>query len=218
MEYDEWMEGKSTRVWLSDSMTALAQFAYVSPIPRVMHYNRATGGRYPCVKEKYGKCDGCDRGVDQISEFTYGIYIADKDKNIKHFPTSFTTNQHLQEHFRKIFAENINPCSILFEVSRGKIKTLTGRMVNGYSFKPLLESEPFVGEADRPSPFDDDKKWVVDRLIAESLRDLDGEQFNLIDLFLEMKSRFPHIEDKKLKSYAIRLCAEGVLDLRRAKE
>ena len=38
------------------------------------------------------------------------------------------------------------------------------------------------------------------------------------DLFLEMKSRFPNIEDKKLKSYAIRLCAEGVLDLRRAKE
>ena len=26
------------------------------------------------------------------------------------------------------------------------------------------------------------------------------------------------VEDKKLKSYAIRLCAEGVLDLRRAKE
>ena len=218
MEYDDWIEGKSTRVWLETSMTALAQFAYVSPIPRVMHYNKATGGRYPCVKEKYGKCEGCDRGVDQINEYTYGIYIADRDKNIRHFPTSFTTNQQLQEEFRRLFADNINPCSVLFEVKREQIKTLTGRMVNGYSFKPLLESDPYVGEADRPSPFDDNKKWVVDRIIAESLRDIDGQPYNLIDLFLEMKSRFPHMEDKKLKSYAIRLCAEGVLDLRRAKE
>lgn len=218
MEYDDWLTGKSTRVWLVDSMTALAQFAYVSPIPRVMHYNKSTGKRYQCKQEKYEKCEACVRGIDQISEFTYGVYIEHGDSDIKHFPTSYTTHQHLQEHFKTIFAENVNPCSILWGISRGQIKTLTGRMVNGYSFKPIEDSIPFVQEADRPSPFDDDRKWVVDRMVAESLRDLDGEQFNLIDLFLEMKTRFPVIDDKKLKAYAIRLCAEGVLDLRRAKE
>tara|TARA_R100001443_G_scaffold53657_2_gene65280 strand:+ start:114 stop:770 length:657 start_codon:yes stop_codon:yes gene_type:complete len=218
MDYDDWVTGKSTRVWLADSMTALAQFAYVSPIPRVMHWNKTTGKRYQCKQERYEKCEACDKGIDQISEYTYGIYIKDGDNDIRHLPTSYTTNQHLQEHFKTIFAENINPCSVLWEITRGKIKTLTGRMVNGYSFNPLLESDPFVAEADRPSPFDDERKWVVDRLVAESLRDIDGEQFNLIDLFLEMKTRFPQIEDKKLKTYAIRLCAEGVLDLRRAKE
>ena len=37
MEFDDWVESdKSTRVWLADSMTALGQFAYVTPIPRVM--------------------------------------------------------------------------------------------------------------------------------------------------------------------------------------
>ncbi len=43
MEYDDWIASdKSTRVWLADSMTALGQFAYVTPIPRVMHYNKHT--------------------------------------------------------------------------------------------------------------------------------------------------------------------------------
>ena len=69
MEFDDWIEsGKSTRVWLVDSMTALCQFAYVSPIPRVMHYNKHTHKRYECKQEKYEKCEACDRGIDQISE------------------------------------------------------------------------------------------------------------------------------------------------------
>ena len=76
----------------------------------------------------------------------------------------------------------------------------------------------YVAEADRPSPFDDGRKWIVDRMIAEAIKDIDGQPYNLIDLFLELKSRFPNVEDKKLKSYAIRLCIDGVVDLRRAKE
>ena len=55
-------------------------------------------------------------------------------------------------------------------------------------------------------------------MVAEGIRDIDGKPYNLIDLFLELKNRFPSIEDKKLKTYAIRLCSDGVIDLRRAKE
>ena len=52
MEFDDWIASeKSTRVWLADSMTALGQFAYVTPIPRVMHYNKHTKGRYECKQE-----------------------------------------------------------------------------------------------------------------------------------------------------------------------
>ena len=62
------------------------------------------------------------------------------------------------------------------------------------------------------------RKWLVERLVAEGIRDLDGKPYNLIDLFLELKSRFPAIKDKKLKMYAIRLSIDGIVDLRRAKE
>jgi len=219
MEYDDWIKsGKSTRVWLVDSMTAICQFAYVSPIPRVMHYNKYTRGRYPCKQEKYEKCEACDRGIDQIYEFTYGIYIRDQDNTIRHMATTYTSNSNLQRDFNNLFKENVNPCSILWEVRREKIKTITGKDVNGYAFKPMMETKPYVDEANRPSPFDDGKKWIVERMVAENLRDIDGEVYNLIDLFLELKTRFPAIEDKTLKAYAIRLSIDGVVDLRRAKE
>jgi len=219
MEYDDWIASdKSTRVWLSDSMTALAQFAYVTPIPRVMHYNKYTKGRYECKQEKYEKCEACDKGIDQISEYTYGVYIQDGDKNIRHLSTAYTSHHNLQRDFQNLFAENTNPCSILWEVQRGKIKSLTGREVNGYKFTPKIDMPSFVDEADRPSPFDDSRKWIVERMVAEGIRDLDGKQYNLIDLFLELKDRFPSIKESKLKAYAIRLSIDGVIDLRRAKE
>ena len=219
MEFDDWIESdKSTRVWLADSMTALAQFAYVTPIPRVMHYNKYTKGRYECKQEKYEKCEACDKGIDQISEYTYGVYIQDGDSNIRHLSTAYTSHHNLQRDFQNLFAENTNPCSILWEVQRGKIKTLTGREVNGYKFTPMKDMSAFVDEADRPSPFDDSRKWVVERMVAEGIRDLDGKQYNLIDLFLELKDRFPSIKESKLKAYAIRLSIDGVVDLRRAKE
>tara|TARA_R110002020_G_scaffold467543_1_gene691155 strand:+ start:3366 stop:4025 length:660 start_codon:yes stop_codon:yes gene_type:complete len=219
MEYDDWIQsGKSTRVWLSDSMTALCQFAYVTPIPRVMHYNKQTRGRYECKQEKYEKCEACNKGIDQISEYTYGIYIKDGDKDIRHLSAAYTSHHNLQRDFQNLFAENINPCSILWEIRRGKIKTLTGREVNGYAFNPMKDIEAYVDEVDRPSPFDDNRKWVVERIVAEGIRDLDGKPYNLIDLFLELKSRFPAIKESKLKSYAIRLSMDGTVDLRRAKE
>jgi hypothetical protein len=183
-----------------------------------MHYNKHTRKRYECKQERYEKCEACDRGIDQISEYTYGIYIKDGDKNIRHLSTAYTSHHNLQRDFQNLFAENVNPCSILWEIQRGKIKTLTGREVNGYKFTPMKDMSAFVDEADRPSPFDDSRKWVVERMVAEGIRDLDGKQYNLIDLFLELKDRFPSIKESKLKAYAIRLSIDGVVDLRRAKE
>ena len=53
MDYRDWIESpKSKRVWLEDSMTALAQFAYVTPIQRVMHWNNTTRRRTYCYEEK----------------------------------------------------------------------------------------------------------------------------------------------------------------------
>ena len=55
-------------------------------------------------------------------------------------------------------------------------------------------------------------------MVAEGLMDLDRQPFNLIDLYTEMKERFPNIEDKQIKEYAILLGDGGVVDLRKAKE
>ena len=55
-------------------------------------------------------------------------------------------------------------------------------------------------------------------MVAEGLMDLDKQPFNLIDLYTEMKERFPNIEDKQIKEYAILLGDGGVVDLRKAKE
>ena len=55
-------------------------------------------------------------------------------------------------------------------------------------------------------------------MVAEGLMDLDRQPFNLIDLYTEMKERFPNIEDKQIKEYAILPGDGGVVDLRKAKE
>ena len=81
----------------------------------------------------------------------------------------------------------------------------------------MEDRQPFVAEVDRPSPFQEGK-WVIPRMIAEALLDIDGHPMNLIDLYTEMKERFPNIEDKEIKEYAILLGEGGVVDLRNAKE
>ena len=55
-------------------------------------------------------------------------------------------------------------------------------------------------------------------MVAEGLMDLDRQPRDLIALYTEMKERFPNIEDKLIKEYAILLGEGGVVDLRKAKE
>ena len=227
MSYSDWIQSsKSERVWLEDSMTALAQFAYVTPIQRVMHWNNTTRRRTYCYEEKYEKCFMCDKGVQKIYDYTYGLFINAEEKTIKYVSTALSTHKNIQREFRRLFEANVNPCSILWKIRRGKIKTLTGREVNGYDCIPMVQTddegiitsvmEAYVAEADRPSPFQEDMDWIVPRIIADGLLDLDSRPMDLIALFIEMKERFPQYDEKELKSYAIRLVDNGAVDLRRA--
>jgi hypothetical protein len=61
-------------------------------------------------------------------------------------------------------------------------------------------------------------KWVVPEEVVDFLKDKDGEPISLIDLFLLLKDHFSGIEEKELKSIAVRLVDNNVLDLRRARE
>ena len=107
------------------------------------------------------------------------------------------------------------------------MKTATGREVKGYNVKSQIDIEDgevttlmdaFIDEVDRPSPFPDEATWVVPRAIADGLLNVDGQEFDLISLFLVMKDRFPSHSDSELKQFAIRLINNGTLDLRRAVE
>ena len=107
------------------------------------------------------------------------------------------------------------------------MKTATGREVKGYNVNSKIDMQdgevhnsmdPFIAEVDRPSPFPDEATWVVPRAIADGLLNVDGQEFDLISLFLVMKERFPSHSDSELKQFAIRLINNGTLDLRRAVE
>ena len=118
--------------------------------------------------------------------------------------------------FRENLKANVNPCNLLWEIRKGEIVTPKGYETKGYDIK-YVEQEPFVAEVDRPSPFQEGK-WVIPRMVAEALLDIDGHPMNLLDLYTEMKERFPNIEDRDIKEYAILLGEGGVVDLRNAKE
>jgi hypothetical protein len=63
-----------------------------------------------------------------------------------------------------------------------------------------------------------DFRWRVPEEIAMKLIEHDGKPFNLIDLFIKIKELSPRSNDSTIKSYAIRLIENGVLDVRKAKE
>ena len=78
-----------------------------------------------------------------------------------------------------------------------------------------------MAEKYRPSLLNSEEqeyKWVVPEEVVEFLKDKDGEPISLIDLFLLLKDHFSGMEEKELKSIAVRLVNNNVLDLRRARE
>tara|TARA_Y100001951_G_C11195895_1_gene214267 strand:+ start:157 stop:456 length:300 start_codon:yes stop_codon:yes gene_type:complete len=96
--------------------------------------------------------------------------------------------------------------------------------MNGYDLKPT-EDKMFITEVFRPSlqtPHQNkirDFKWMVPEEIILKLAEFDNKPVSsLIDFFLILKEICPRIDDKKLKSYAIRLLENNVVDLRKAKE
>mgnify|MGYP003647153781 CR=1 FL=1 len=224
MDYSDWVESNG-RVWLHDDMTALAQFAYVNPIIRAFHWYN--GSRKKCYKNDFESCFSCEKGVPSQLDYTYGVFTARKDQTIRYISTNLSTHNLIQRSFTQLFEENVNPCSILYEIHRGKVKTATGREVKGYNVASQIDMDSdvligsvsaFVEEVDRPSPFPDEATWVVPRAIADGLLNVDGHEFDLISLFLVMKDRFPSHSDSELKQFAIRLINNGTLDLRRAVE
>ena len=218
MEYSDWVEStKSKRVWLEDSMTALCQFAYVNPIHKVMHWDAENRRRTTCLKGKYEQCATCDKGVSVIHDYTYGIYTNDGDKTIRYLSTALSSHTNFQQSFKDNLKKDVNPCDVLYKVRKGKITTPKGYETVGYEVEIVEDREVFVAEKDRPSPCQDGN-WLIPRIVAEGLTDIDRMPYNLIDLYTEMKERFPNIEDKQIKEYAILLGEGGVVDLRKAKE
>ena len=224
-DFSDWLQsGKSERVWLSDSMTAIAQFAYINPLHRLKHWDAKKRRRVDCWQAREQKCYYCEAGLSQIHDYTYGVYIEKGNAEIKYLSTTLTTHTLFQRTFSNLFDKNQNPCDLIFAFERTKITSLKGARVNGYNIGILDGEEMFVPEVMRPSPLTPhqnkvrDFKWIVPEEIVINLLDDDGKPFNLIDLFLKIKDIAPRVSEKKAKTYAIRLLENGVIDVRKAKE
>ena len=195
MSYSDWIQSpKSKRVWLEDSMTALGQFAFISPIHRVRHWNPASRRRVKCWASE-SECVHCNRNMGKIQEFTYGIYT-DSSEYIGggSVETSyFTVTTATHTHFQKMF---------------------------GYQMVPT-EMDMFVKEKYRPSLTNSEEQsvvWLVPEEIVDSLREQDGQPMTMIDLYLLLKDNFATYGDKELKKYAVKLCQNNVLNLRNAQK
>ena len=224
--FSDWIQSpKSQRVWLEDSMTALCQFAFISPIHRVRHWNQAQRRRVKCWARD-GDCLFCKNKVPKIDEFTYGLYHNNSeyqgggDVEVSYLSATLATHTHFQKTFSKLIEEAVNPTDIVFDIKRTKIKTSTGRVVNGY-YLTSTDIDAFVQEKFRPSLRNSEEQeyhWVVPVEIVEFLKDKEGEPISLIDLSLLLKDNISGIDEKDIKVYAIRLVDNNVLDLRRARE
>lgn len=224
--YSDWIQSpKSQRVWLEDSMTALSQFAFLSPIHRVRHWNQQQRRRVKCWA-KDGDCIFCKNNTPKIDEFTYGIYHplseyqGGGDIEVSYLTATLATHTHFQKIFSEQIDSAVNPTDLVFEIKRTKIKTSSGRVVNGYHIIPT-EMESFVKEKFRPNLFNSEEqefRWIIPVEVVEFLKDKDGEPISLIDLFLLLKDNFSGIEEKDLKTYAVKLVENNVLNLRNARE
>jgi hypothetical protein len=182
-----------------------------------MHWDAENKRRTNCLKGKYEQCSTCDKGVSIIHDYTYGIYTTNGDKTIRYLSTALSSHTNFQQSFKDNLKKNVNPCDILYKVRKGKITTPKGYETVGYEVEIAEDMEAYIAEKDRPSPFQEGN-WIIPRIIAEGLTDMDRLPCNLIDLYTEMKERFPSIEEKKIKEYAILIGEGGVVDLRKAKE
>ena len=226
MSYDDWIVSpKSQRIWLEDSMSALGQFAFIAPIHRVKHWNQSSRRRVKCWAGE-GDCVFCEQDIPKINEFTYGLYHEHSQYSgggkteISYLSATLATHTHFQKLFSELIDNNINPTDVVFGMKRTKIKTSHGRSVNGYLLEQTDES-PFVKEKFRPSLLNSEEQeyhWIVPEEIVSFLEDKNGDPISLIDLFLLLKDNFTGIPEKELKTYAVRLCENNVLNLRKARK
>jgi hypothetical protein len=141
-------------------------------------------------------------------------------KEVKHLTLTIASHTECQRIFSQLIEEGINPTDLVFEFEKGKVTTTFGRETNGYIMEQTDE-EMFVAEKFRPSLTNSEEqkyRWVIPEEIAEFLADKDGQPMTMIDLFLILKDRFPAIEEKELKKYAVKLCEHNILNLVNARE
>ena len=226
MSYSDWIKSsKSQRIWLEESMMALGQFAFIAPIHRIKHWNQSTRRRVKCWASE-GECVFCKRDIPKINEFTYGIYHSESEyeggglTEISYLSATLATHTLFQKVFTALIEENTNPTDIVFSLKRTKIKTAHGRSVNGYELN-ATDTEMFVKEKFRPSLLDSEEQeyhWTVPEEIVDFLKDKDGDPISLIDLFLLLRDNFSGLDEKDLKTYAVKLVSNNVLNLRNARE
>ena len=124
MEYSDWLQSQhSARVWLDNAMTAQCQFATIRPIKK----KKTWMGR-------------------QYTEYNYGIYTNDSDKDIRYLPTSEVSHRNLQRKFSDHLKAGKNPTEILWEVRRS-LSNYGEFLI--YTFVPLY-LKGWVAERDRP--------------------------------------------------------------------
>ena len=225
MSYSDWIQSpKSKRVWLEESMTAIAQFAFISPIHRVRHWNPASRRMVKCWA-KEGDCVHCQRGMGKIQEFTYCIYtdsseyIGGGSVDISYLTVTTATHSHFQKAFTEMIENAKNPTDFVFEIKRTKLMTSYGSAVNGYELTDT-DMDMFVKEKYRPSLSDSEEQsvvWLVPEEIVQSLKDKNGLPMTMIDLYLLLKDNFATYDEKDLKKYAVKLCENNVLNLRNAR-
>ena len=226
MSYSDWIQSqKSDRVWLVDDMTALAQFAFITPIHRVRHWNPAARRRVKCWARE-GDCVYCERNTPKIQEFTYGIYMPTSEYvgggkvKVSYLSVPLVTHTLFQREFMKCIDNTTNPTDFVFEIKRTKLTTSFGSAVNGYKLTQT-EMDVFVKEKFRPSLYNSEEQsvvWVVPEEIAVFLKEMHGDPMNMIDLYLLLKDNFSSYEEKDLKTYAIKLCENNVLNVTKAQQ
>mgnify|MGYP003625975495 FL=1 len=226
MSYSDWIQSqKSDRVWLVDDMTALAQFAFITPIHRVRHWNPAARRRVKCWARE-GDCVYCERNTPKIQEFTYGIYMPTSEYvgggkvKVSYLSVPLVTHTLFQREFMKCIDNTTNPTDFVFEIKRTKLTTSFGSAVNGYKLTQT-EMDVFVKEKFRPSLYNSEEQsvvWVVPEEIAVFLKERHGDPMNMIDLYLLLKDNFSSYEEKDLKTYAIKLCENNVLNVTKAQQ
>ena len=92
--------------------------------------------------------------------------------------------------------------------------------MNGYKLTQT-EMDMFVKEKFRPSLYNSEEQsvvWVVPEEIAVFLKEMHGDPMNMIDLYLLLKDNFSSYEEKDLKTYAIKLCENNVLNVTKAQQ
>lgn len=226
MSYSDWIQSqKSDRVWLEDDMTALAQFAFIAPIHRVRHWNPSARRRVKCWAQE-GDCVYCANNTPKIQEFTYGIYMPTSEYagggkvKVSYLSVPLVTHTLFQKVFAKCIENTTNPTDFVFEVKRTKLMTSFGSAVNGYHLTQT-DMDMFVKEKFRPSLYNSEEQtvvWVVPEEIATFLKDRHGDPMNMIDLYLLLKDNFSAYDEKDLKTYAIKLCENNVLNVTKAQQ